>query len=87
MGATKTHKLVLYNDHTNDFLYVTACLIRYCNHEPTQAEQCAIIAHNSGKCSVKSFSFNNTILSIIEHLTFCSRHFLISRSRRALSGR
>jgi ATP-dependent Clp protease adaptor protein ClpS len=54
MGATKTHKLVLYNDHTNDFLYVTACLIRYCNHEPTQAEQCAIIAHNSGKCSVKS---------------------------------
>lgn len=52
MEDTKTHKLVLYNDSHNDYLYVIACLIRYCKHEPVQAEQCAIIAHNVGKCSV-----------------------------------
>ena len=54
MEDTKTHKLVLYNDDHNDYLYVIACLIRYCKHEPVQAEQCAVIAHNKGKCSVKS---------------------------------
>lgn len=54
MEDTKTHKLVLYNDNQNDYLYVIACLIRYCNHNPTQAEQCAVITHNVGKCSVKS---------------------------------
>jgi ATP-dependent Clp protease adaptor protein ClpS len=54
MEDTKTHKLVLYNDDVHDFLYITACLIKYCEHSPIQAEQCAIIAHNNGKCSVKS---------------------------------
>lgn len=57
MEDTKTHKLVLYNDNVHDFLYVVACLIRFCKHEPLQAEQCAIIAHNHGKCSVKSGDF------------------------------
>ena len=57
MEDTKTHKLVLYNDDVHDFLYVTACLIRYCKHEPLQAEQCAVITHNVGKCSVKSGDF------------------------------
>lgn len=54
MEDTKTHKLVLYNDSVNDYAYIMACLIRFCKHEPIQAEQCAIIAHNVGKCSVKS---------------------------------
>jgi ATP-dependent Clp protease adaptor protein ClpS len=54
MADTKTHKLVLYNDSIHDFLYVIACLVRYCKHDPVQAEQCAIIVHNVGKCSVKS---------------------------------
>jgi ATP-dependent Clp protease adaptor protein ClpS len=54
MEDTKTHKLVLYNDDSHDFLYVIACLIRYCEHEPLQAEQCALITHNVGKCAVKS---------------------------------
>jgi ATP-dependent Clp protease adaptor protein ClpS len=57
MEDTKTHKLVLYNDDTHDFLYVVACLIRHCKHEPLQAEQCAIIADGTGKCSVKSGDF------------------------------
>jgi ATP-dependent Clp protease adaptor protein ClpS len=53
----KTHKLVLHNDTENDFLYVMAILIRYCNHERDQAEQCALITHNVGKCDIKSGSF------------------------------
>jgi ATP-dependent Clp protease adaptor protein ClpS len=57
MEDTKTHKLVLYNDNVHDFMYVVACLIRFCKHEPLQAEQCAIIAHNKGKCSVKTGDF------------------------------
>jgi ATP-dependent Clp protease adaptor protein ClpS len=58
MEDTKTHKLVLYNDTVHSFHYVIACLIRFCGHEPIQAEQCALITHNVGKCSIKSGSFN-----------------------------
>lgn len=57
MVLEKTHKLVLYNDSENDFLYVMALLIRYCGHERDQAEQCAIITHNNGKCDIKSGNF------------------------------
>jgi ATP-dependent Clp protease adaptor protein ClpS len=57
MESTNTHKLVLYNDNTHDFLYVIACLIRFCKHEPLQAEQCALLAHTNGKCSVKNGDF------------------------------
>lgn len=55
--ADKTHKLVLHNDTENDFLYVMAILIKYCNHERDQAEQCALITHNVGRCDIKSGSF------------------------------
>jgi ATP-dependent Clp protease adaptor protein ClpS len=53
MGNTKTHSLILYNDDFHDYLYVIASLIRFCKHTPTQAEQCAVITHNVGKCSIK----------------------------------
>ena len=53
MEDTKTHKLVLYNDDVNSYGYIIACLIKFCTHEKVQAEQCAIIAHNKGKCVVK----------------------------------
>ena len=35
------------------------CLIVYCNHTSTQAEQCALIIHNKGKCSVKTGSIED----------------------------
>lgn len=57
MEDVKTHKISIYNDTIHDFSYIMACLIRFCNHEPLQAEQCAIIAHNVGKCSVMSGSY------------------------------
>jgi ATP-dependent Clp protease adaptor protein ClpS len=29
-------------------------LIRVCNHTPEQAEQCSLIVHYNGKCTVKT---------------------------------
>jgi ATP-dependent Clp protease adaptor protein ClpS len=57
MEDVKTHKLILHNDKKNTFTYVMACLIRFCEHHPTQAEQCALLAHEMGRCTVKSGEF------------------------------
>jgi len=57
MEDNKTHKVVIYNDDVNSYDYITACLIRMCKHDPIQAEQCAVVAHNIGKCSVKSGNY------------------------------
>ena len=57
MEDNKTHKVVIYNDDVNSYDYVTACLIRMCKHDPIQAEQCAVVAHNIGKCAVKSGNY------------------------------
>jgi ATP-dependent Clp protease adaptor protein ClpS len=46
--------LILYNDNVNTFDFVIDSLIEVCNHEPEQAEQCAMIAHFKGKCNVKT---------------------------------
>lgn len=59
MEDVKTHKLLIYNDDKHDFLYIIACLIRFCKHDPLQAEQCALIAHNKGECSIKSGTFDD----------------------------
>ena len=58
MENAKTHKLVMHNDDVHDFHYIMACLIKYCEHSPIQAEQCALIAHNKGLCSIKSGDFD-----------------------------
>jgi ATP-dependent Clp protease adaptor protein ClpS len=46
--------LVLYNDDYNTFDHVIDCLVKYCEHNAMQAEQCAWIVHTNGKCAVKS---------------------------------
>lgn len=45
--------LILYNDDHNTFQHVINVLMQYCQHNALQAEQCAMIVHNNGKCSVK----------------------------------
>jgi ATP-dependent Clp protease adaptor protein ClpS len=50
------HEIVLYNDDVNTFDHVIECLIKYCDHAPEQAEQCAILVHYKGKCTVKTGS-------------------------------
>jgi ATP-dependent Clp protease adaptor protein ClpS len=47
-------ELILYNDDFNTFDFVIDSLIDVCNHEPEQAEQCAMIVHYKGKCAVKN---------------------------------
>jgi len=48
------NEIVLYNDDVNTFDHVINCLIFACEHTPEQAEQCSIIVHYKGKCTVKT---------------------------------
>ena len=48
--------LVLFNDEVNTFDFVNESLIKYCGHDPIQAEQCTYIVHFNGKCAVKNGS-------------------------------
>lgn len=50
--------IVLYNDDHNTFDHVINCLMAYCDHQMTQAEQCALIVHHNGKCSVKNGTYD-----------------------------
>lgn len=49
--------LILFNDDVNTFEFVIETLIEVCEHEPCQAEQCALIAHFNGQCIVRTGSF------------------------------
>lgn len=53
MELPEDHKLILFNDDVHSFAYVVACLIKFCGHEPQQAEQCALVADLAGQCTVK----------------------------------
>jgi ATP-dependent Clp protease adaptor protein ClpS len=70
----KTHKLVLFNDEMHDYAYVMASLIKYCEHNPIQAEQCVVIADSVGKCTVKE----GTFLDMMEIKTDLERLELIT---------
>lgn len=45
--------LIVYNDDVNTFEHVIDSLIKVCEHNPIQAEQCTWIIHHNGKCQVK----------------------------------
>ena len=53
-AVSDSHKIILYNDEVNTFDHVIETLIRVCDHEPLQAEQCAVLVHYTGKCEVKT---------------------------------
>jgi ATP-dependent Clp protease adaptor protein ClpS len=53
MELPEDHRLILFNDDENSFAYVMACLIKFCGHEPQQAEQCTLVADLAGQCTVK----------------------------------
>ena len=48
------NEIVLYNDDVNTFDHVIDTLIYVCEHTPEQAEQCSILVHYKGKCTVKT---------------------------------
>jgi ATP-dependent Clp protease adaptor protein ClpS len=56
--STDLYNLVIFNDEVNTFEHVIRALIDVCRHEPEQAEQCTLIIHYKGKCTVKMGSFD-----------------------------
>lgn len=51
--------LIVYNDDVNTFDHVIDTLIKVCKHTQEQAEQCTLLIHYRGKCTVKNGSFNH----------------------------
>lgn len=56
--ADEENKLVVFNDDYHTFDFVIECLIEICKHTPEQAEQCTILIHYRGKCTVKTGSMD-----------------------------
>lgn len=50
----RTNEIVVYNDDVNTFDHVIETLIYACEHSSEQAEQCALLVHYKGKCTVKT---------------------------------
>ncbi len=57
--VSNLNELVLFNDDVNTFDHVIETLIYACDHTPEQAEQCSIIVHYKGKCTVKTGVFDD----------------------------
>jgi len=55
------HQIILFNDDVNTFDHVINTLVKVCQHDPLQAEQCALLVHFKGKCSVKSGPYSDLV--------------------------
>ncbi len=56
--TTDLMDLVVFNDDVNTFDHVIHTLIRVCKHTNEQAEQCTLLIHHKGKCTVKNGTFD-----------------------------
>ncbi|WP_440881877.1 ATP-dependent Clp protease adaptor ClpS [Tenacibaculum sp. C7A-26P2] len=54
MQEDNKYEIILYNDDINTFDFVIDSLISVCDHTLEQAEQCTILVHYKGKCTVKT---------------------------------
>ena len=61
VSAKQENDLVVFNDDINTFDHVIKALIEICDHTPEQAEQCTLIIHYKGKCSVKKGTYKDLI--------------------------
>lgn len=52
------NEIIVYNDDINTFDHVIDTLIKVCKHTAEQAEQCSILIHYKGKCTVKTGSYD-----------------------------
>lgn len=57
--TVKQNEIVLFNDEVNTFEHVIDTLIDVCEHSPEQAEQCSLIVHYNGKCTVKTGEYDD----------------------------
>ena len=48
------NEIVLFNDEVNTFDHVIETLVHVCKHSYEQAEQCSLLVHYKGKCTVKT---------------------------------
>ncbi len=53
------NEIVLFNDDINTFDHVIETLVDVCNHTFEQAEQCSILVHYKGKCTVKTGAYDD----------------------------
>lgn len=53
------NEIVLFNDEVNTFEHVIDTLIDVCEHTAEQAEQCSLIVHHNGKCTVKTGEYSD----------------------------
>ena len=59
IGSDEESQLIVFNDDINTFDHVIQALIEVCDHSPEQAEQCTLIIHYKGKCTVKTGELND----------------------------
>ena len=57
--TVKQNEIVLFNDDVNTFEHVIETLMDVCDHTPEQAEQCSLIVHHNGKCTVKTGEYTD----------------------------
>ena len=55
----KFNEIVLLNDDVNTFDHVIQTLVDACNHTFEQAEQCSLLVHYKGKCTVKTGPYDD----------------------------
>jgi len=55
---TPDFSLIVWNDEVNTFEWVIDTLIEVCDHDQTQAEQCALFIHHKGKYAVKNGDYD-----------------------------
>ena len=55
----KFDEIVLFNDDVNTFDHVIQTLVDACNHTYEQAEQCSLLVHYNGKCTVKTGPYDD----------------------------
>ena len=57
--TVKQNEIIVFNDDVNTFDHVIDTLIDVCDHSPEQAEQCSLIVHYNGKCTVKTGEYKD----------------------------
>jgi len=57
--TVRQNEIVLFNDDVNTFDHVIDTLMAVCEHTPEQAEQCSLIVHYKGKCTVKTGAYKD----------------------------
>ncbi len=55
----KQNEIIVFNDEVNTFDHVIEMLIKICEHDALQAEQCTLLIHYKGKCGVKTGDYED----------------------------